>query len=111
MVSSNIRFSDIQNQWAKIFIDGLVERAVISGFADRTFRPNINLTGAKFAAIVSKAFSIPDKRPYIPFIDVPATHSTATAIQTAFKRGCISGYPDNLFKPENMITRAEALVA
>jgi hypothetical protein len=44
MVSSNIRFSDIQNQCVKIFIDGLVERAVVSGFADRTFRPYINLT-------------------------------------------------------------------
>jgi hypothetical protein len=99
MFSSNIRFSDIQSHWAKTFIDGLVERAVISGFADRTFRPNINLTRAQFAAIVSKAFPIPDKRSYIPFIDVPATHWTAAAIQTAFKRGFISGSPDNLFKP------------
>jgi hypothetical protein len=92
-------------------MDGLVERAVISGFADRTFRPNTNLTRAQFGALVSKAFPIPDKRSYIPFIDVPATHWAAAAIQTAFKRGFISGYPDNLFKPENMITRAEALVA
>ena len=110
MISSNIRFSDIQNHWTKIFIDGLVKRVVISRFPDRTFRPNTNLTHAQFAAIVSKAFPIPDKRPYISFIDVPATHWVA-AIQTAFKRGFISGYPDNLFKSENMITRAEALVA
>ncbi|MBW3584684.1 MAG: S-layer homology domain-containing protein [Cyanobacteria bacterium 0813] len=33
----------MQNHWAKIFIDGLVERAVISGFPDRTFRRNTNL--------------------------------------------------------------------
>ena len=111
MVSSINRFSDIQNHWAKIFIDGLVERAVISGFPDRTFRPNTNLTRAQFAAIVSKAFPVPDKRPYIPFTDVPASHWAAAAIQTAFKRGFISGYPNNLFKPENKITRAEALVA
>jgi hypothetical protein len=110
MVSSNIRFSDIQNHWTKIFIDGLVKRVVISRFPDRTFRPNTNLTRTQFAAIVSKAFPIPDKRSYIPFIDVPATH-WVVAIQTAFKRGFISGYPDNLFKPANMITRAEALVA
>jgi hypothetical protein len=109
MVSSNIRFSDIQNHWTKIFIDGLVKRVVISRFPDRTFRPNTNLTRTQFAAIVSKAFPILDKRSYIPF-DVPATHGVA-AIQTAFKRGFISGYPDNLFKPENMITRVEALVA
>jgi hypothetical protein len=111
MVSSTNSFSDIQNHWAKIFIDGLVERAVISGFPDRTFRPNSNLTRAQFAAIISKAFPGADKRPYISFIDVPATHWAATAIQAAYKRGFISGYPDSLFKPESMITRAEALVA
>jgi S-layer homology domain len=80
---------DIQNHWAKIFIDGLVERAVIGGFPDRTFRPNSNLTRAQFAAIVSKAFSVPDKRPYIRFIDIPATHWVAAAIETAYKRGFI----------------------
>ena len=78
---------------------------------DRTFRPNTNLTRAQFAAIVSKAFPVPDKRPYTRFIEVPATHWAATAIETAYKRGFISGYPDNLFKPESLITRAEALVA
>ncbi|WP_445316140.1 S-layer homology domain-containing protein [Microcoleus vaginatus] len=40
-------------------MDGLVERAVISGFPDRTFGPNTNLTRAQFVAIVSKAFPIP----------------------------------------------------
>ena len=79
MVSSTNSFSDIQNHWAKIFVDGLVERAVISGFPDRTFRPNSNLTRAQFAAIVSKAFSVPDKRQYIPFIDVPAVVQPTTA--------------------------------
>ncbi len=111
MVSTNISFSDIQNHWARQFIEGLNERAIISGFPDRTFGPNTNLTRAQFATIVSKAFPTPDKRAYIPFTDVPATHWAAAAIQTAFKRGFISGYPKNLFKPENRITRVEALLA
>jgi hypothetical protein len=71
MVSSNIRFSDIQNHWTKIFIDGLVKRVVISRFPDRTFRPNTNLTRTQFAAIVSKAFPILDKRSYIPLSTFP----------------------------------------
>ncbi len=111
MVSSNVRFSDIQNHWAKPFIEGLVDRGIVSGFPDRTFRPNTNLTRAQFAAIVSKAFPGPDFRRYVPFSDVPATHWAAAAIQKAFTMKFISGYPNNLFKPENRITRAEALVA
>jgi uncharacterized lipoprotein YddW (UPF0748 family) len=111
MVSSNIRFSDIQNHWATQFIEGLVQRGIISGFPDRTFRPDANLTRAQFATIVSKAFPGKDLRAYVSFTDVPATHWAAAAIQKAFTMRFISGYPDNIFKPENRITRAEALVA
>jgi uncharacterized lipoprotein YddW (UPF0748 family) len=111
MNSSNIQFSDIQNHWAKQFIEGLSQRGIISGFGDRTFRPNTNLTRAQFAAIVSKAFPGQNLRPYVPFRDVPATHWAATAIQKAFSMRFISGYPNNQFRPENLITRTEALVA
>ncbi|NJK66071.1 MAG: family 10 glycosylhydrolase [Microcoleus sp. SU_5_3] len=111
MVSSNIRFSDIQNHWAKQFIEGLTERGIISGFPDRTFRPDANLTRAQFATIVSKAFPGKDLRTYVPFVDVPASYWAAAAIQKAFTMRFISGYPDNIFKPENRITRAEGLVA
>ncbi|TAE05392.1 MAG: hypothetical protein EAZ96_05685 [Oscillatoriales cyanobacterium] len=111
MVSNNISFSDIQNHWARQFIEGLMERAIVSGLPDRTFSPNTNLTRAQFATIVSKAFPTPDKQTYQPFADVPTTYWAAPAIQTAFKRGFISGYPNNLFKPENKITRVEAFLA
>ncbi|MGL5063646.1 MAG: glycoside hydrolase family 10 protein [Microcoleus sp.] len=111
MTFSNIQFSDIQNHWAKQFIEGLVGRGIISGFPDRTFRPNSNLTRAQFATIVSKAFPGQNLRNYVPFADVPASHWAAAAIQKAFSLKFISGYPNNIFKPESSITRAEALVA
>jgi uncharacterized lipoprotein YddW (UPF0748 family) len=111
MTSSNIQLSDIQNHWAKQFIEGLTQRGIISGFPDRTFRPNTNLTRAQFAAIVSKAFPGQNLRPYVPFRDVPASHWAAAAIQKAFSMRFLSGYPNNFFRPENRITRTEALVA
>ena len=111
MNSSNIQFSDIQNHWAKPFVEGLIGRGIISGFPDRTFRPNTNLTRAQFATIVSKAFPGQNLRPYVSFTDVPVSHWAAAAIQKAFSMKFISGYPNNIFKPENSITRAEALVA
>jgi uncharacterized lipoprotein YddW (UPF0748 family) len=111
MVSSNLRFPDIQNHWAKQFIEGLTNRGIISGFPDRTFGPDLNLTRAQFATIVSKAFPGQELRKYIPFIDVPANHWAASAIQKAFTMRFISGYPNNLFKPDSKITRTEALIA
>ncbi|MBI5413535.1 S-layer homology domain-containing protein [Candidatus Peregrinibacteria bacterium] len=43
------------------------------------------------------------------FSDVPATHANSTAIQTLKDAGLVSGYPSGNFKPEQKVTRAEAL--
>jgi len=43
------------------------------------------------------------------FSDVPPTHPNYAAIQELKSRGIISGYPDNSFKPDQFVNRAEAL--
>ena len=40
MVASPTRFSDIQNHWARLFIEGLANQSIIRGFLDGTFLPN-----------------------------------------------------------------------
>lgn len=111
MVSSPTRFTDIQNHWAALFIEGLVTQGIISGFPDRTFRPNQAMSRAEFAAVLQKAFQKATKRPYIPFIDVPSGHWAASAIQKAFEAGFISGYPGNRFRPDASISRMEVLIS
>jgi uncharacterized lipoprotein YddW (UPF0748 family) len=111
MVASPIRFSDIQNHWARLFIEGLATRGIISGFPDGTFQPNRAMTRAQFAAVIQKALPKPVKRPNVPFVDVPATHWAAAAIQNAYQTGFMSGYPGNRFLPENSIARMEALIS
>ncbi|MGC1394649.1 MAG: family 10 glycosylhydrolase [Coleofasciculaceae cyanobacterium] len=111
MVSSPTRFTDIQNHWAALFIEGLVTQGIISGFPDRTFRPNQAMSRAEFAAILLKAFQKATKRLYVPFIDVPSRHWAAPAIQKAFETGFISGYPGNRFRPDASISRTEVLIS
>ena len=43
------------------------------------------------------------------FADVPTNHQNYDAITYLAEEGVISGYPDNTFRPENTVTRAEAL--
>jgi uncharacterized lipoprotein YddW (UPF0748 family) len=111
MVASPTRFSDIQNHWARLFIEGLATQGIISGFPDRTFRPNQAMSRAEYAAILQKAFQRTVKRPYVPFVDVPARHWAAPAIQKAFETGFISGYPGNRFRPDASISRMEVLIS
>jgi uncharacterized lipoprotein YddW (UPF0748 family) len=111
MKSTLTRFSDIQNHWARLFIEALAQRGIVSGFPNGTFRPNNSMTRAEFAAIIGKAFSRPLKRQYVGFVDVPSTYWAAAVIKKAYETGFISGFPDNRFRPEDRITRAQVLVS
>jgi len=112
MVSTSTSFSDLQNHWTRRFIEALAERRILNGYPNGTFRPDSSLTRAEFAAIITKAFTQVEKqRQYIPFVDVPSNHWAAAAIQTAYEKGFISGFPDKSFRPNNRITRVEVLVS
>lgn len=112
MVSNITPFSDIQNHWARLFIQALAQRGIVTGFSNGTFRPDNSLTRAEFAVLITKAFpKVPKKRQYVPFTDVPKNHWAATAIQTAYETGFINGFPDNRYRPDNRITRLEILLS
>lgn len=111
MVSSSTSLSDIQNHWARLFIEALAQRGIVSGFPNGTFRPNNSMTRAEFAAIIGKAFPRPLKRQYVGFVDVPSTHWAAAVIQKAYETGFLSGFPDNRFRPQDRITRAQVLIS
>ncbi|HEY9808867.1 MAG TPA: family 10 glycosylhydrolase [Halomicronema sp.] len=111
MVATTSQFTDIQNHWARPFIEGLKARNIISGFPDGTFRPNQAMNRAEYAAILRKAFTMSVKRPYVPFSDVSPSFWGAPAIQQAYETGFISGFPDKTFLPNERITRIQVLVS
>lgn len=105
-------FSDVASgYWAEGFIQELSRRDVISGFPDGSFRPNDPVTRAQFAAMVRKAFSRSPIRQSAGFVDVPSSYWANTAIQDAYATGFLSGYPGNVFRPEEYIPRAQVLVS
>jgi uncharacterized lipoprotein YddW (UPF0748 family) len=111
MASTQPLFPDIQTHWARSFIEALVQRNIIRGFPDGTFRPSQSLTRAQFAVLIDVALSPTAKRPYTPFVDVPANHWAANAIRKAYEAGFLSGYPGQQFRPDEAIQRGHALVA
>lgn len=117
-------FSDVSTDyWAHDYIAGLAKSNIISGFGDRTFRPNEPVTRAQFAAILRQAFlseqpfSVPaerlnrHQRGEIDFADVPNNYWAKNDIGIARQAGFFSGYPGNQFKPNQPIPRVQALVA
>ncbi len=111
-VAQASRFRDVSpDYWAAPFINALVARNIISGFPDGTFKPNDPVTRAQFAAMVRKAFNQPETRTGGNFRDVSRNYWANPAIQEAYRKGFLSGYPNNLFRPTQNIPKEQVLTA
>ena len=102
-------FSDVSaNRWYALAVDYLASRNIVFGFSDGTFRPNQPITRAQMTAAMSRFFYITDTGTN-NFTDVPTGHWATRYINNAHNRGWITGYQDGTFRPDNIITRAEAV--
>ncbi|MEA5447890.1 S-layer homology domain-containing protein [Leptolyngbya sp. CCNP1308] len=104
-------FPDIQTHWALDFIQGLLNLGLVQGDDAGRFNPAQPMTRAQFAALVNRAFVPTPRRPAQLFRDVPLGYWGASAIQTAYRGGFLSGFPDQTFGPENPLLRAQVWVA
>ncbi len=105
-------FRDIQGIWGQSCIESLVQRSIITGYPDGTFRPNAAVTRAEFAAMLGKAFpNAPMNQSANRFNDVRSSFWGYQGIQNSSRTGFLSGYPDNYFRPNENIPRVQALVA
>lgn len=102
--------ADTRGHWAESYIAVLSERGTIGGFPDGTFKPDDGITRAQFAAIAVKALGLPDAGRPANFKDVSAKYWANKAISTVSDAGLVTGFPDGTFRPEDKITRAQALV-
>lgn len=102
---------DIANHWAKDYVEDLVNRGVVNGYDDGTFRPDAPVTRAEFLkmALVALDYEIAESVSEKPFTDVEALEWYAPYVAAAKEAGITSGYSDGTFKPDRQIQRAEAL--
>jgi lipoprotein-anchoring transpeptidase ErfK/SrfK len=100
----------IQNHWAKIFIQGLAQRNLVSKSQD--FQPDQRVARTEFAIIADRAFPFqPTVRQAIAFSDVPADFWAAPAIQSAYMKGFSGNNNLSAFRPNELMRRSEAMVA
>ncbi|MGP1371578.1 MAG: S-layer homology domain-containing protein [Almyronema sp.] len=110
-VAQGSTLADVQGHWAQAFIQPLVQRQIIRGFLDGTFRPDEPVTRVQFAALVRQAFSGTAVRTPLVFSDISPDYWGYEAIQEATALGFLSGYPDGTFRPNQPISRVEVLLA
>ena len=100
--------SDVtRGQWFNHAVSTLSSMGIVKGHNDGTFAPNAPITRAEFAAIAAR-FDDKNTDTSSKFTDI-ASHWAKNEIGIAANKGWINGYPDDTFRPNQYITRAEAM--
>lgn len=102
---------DLKGHWAEPFVTALLNKDIVRGYADGTFRPDRAVTRAEFAAILNQAFALQPQRAARQLKDLPANYWAKDAIQAAYQSGFIAADPDGSFAPDRPILRIQSLVA
>ena len=93
--------------WYNHAVSTLSAMGIVKGDTKGKFNPNASITRAEFAAIAAR-FDDKANTTAADFSDI-ASHWAKNEISAASNNGWINGYPDGTFKPDNHITRAEAM--
>lgn len=86
----------------------LLERGIINGYSDGTFRPNQAVTRGQAAKMLALALKLDIKNVKNPnFKDVPFDHQYYPYIAALAGEGIINGYSDYTYQPNEPITRGQ----
>ena len=101
-------FRDVpQGAWYNAAVATMAKLKIITGYPDGTFQPDAPVTRAEFAAIAAR-FDEKSARTTASFRDIYG-HWAERYISCSAELGWIRGYTDNTFRPDQSITRAEAM--
>lgn len=107
-LTSTNTFEDVnEGMWFNTSVSTMAKLGIIKGRSVSKFDPDAPITRSEFAAICARFdTTLPDGDGN--FTDI-AGHWAEAEIEQAASLGWIMGYTDGTFRPENYITRAEAM--
>lgn len=104
LADSSRQFKDVENHWAKAYIEILCDHNVIDGYSNGTFLPNNSLTKAEAAKLVCVSAGItPNDAVATMLVDIEEHWGKKYIIALPV----VPASSDNRFEPNSQITRAE----
>lgn len=110
---ADITFKDVpEGFWAQEAISRAASLGIVKGYPDGTFKPQKYVTRAEFVTMLIRALEFPiDAQPVSPFKDDELIGAWAKPyVASAAASGIVVGYPDETFRPNDLLTRAEMVV-
>ncbi|WP_135557136.1 DUF4073 domain-containing protein [Paenibacillus cymbidii] len=103
-------FADVERHWAKDAVNDMGSRLVINGVDRSTFIPDAEITRAEFTAVVVRGLGLRLGEGSFAFGDIPGDAWYESVVQTAVSFGLVAGFEDGAFRPEEKLTREQAIV-
>lgn len=103
-------FHDMWNTtWAASSVDLLYENGIVNGTEQGVYSPELPISRGSFLYMIDQALELPAANSP-GFYDVPQDSYYAQAISKAYALGITSGYPDGSFRPDEPLSRQDAMV-
>ncbi|MFD2683118.1 S8 family peptidase [Bacillus seohaeanensis] len=100
------KFTDVGNQYfASGYIQSALEKDILQGFPDGSFRPEQYVSRAEMAILLANAYHLSNETGQ-EFNDVNKSITGYQEIYKIANQGITEGYPDGNFKPHEKMTRA-----
>ena len=110
LVWNPVKFIDVENHWAKNAVNNMGSRLIVNGSGNGLYQPDQDITRAEFAAIVVRGLGLRVVTSERSFSDVSAKDWYYAFIQTAYEYGLINGFEDGTIRPNDHITREQAML-
>ncbi|MGE5390161.1 MAG: InlB B-repeat-containing protein [Deltaproteobacteria bacterium] len=109
-----VTYSDVKaGDWYAADISKAKAAGYIAGYSDGTIRPGQGITRQEAAVMIAKAMELngSGRQALSKYQDNKSIASWCSdAVAAVIVKGYLGGYPDNTFRPNNCIKRAEAAV-
>ena len=107
--SISFAYSDTSEHWAREAIDDMSDKKIVNGYSDGTFKPNNEMTRAEFIAVVNRMLGLKNESSrYIP--DISRQDRYYADVRKAVEAGILKGDDAGYIRPNDTITREEAVV-
>ncbi|ANY67777.1 hypothetical protein BBD42_15855 [Paenibacillus sp. BIHB 4019] len=110
LVTHTSALTDIKNHWAAAEIETMYSRMIVNGQAGNQFKPDSAITRAEVAALLARALGLPSAGSRTDFHDVSDANWYSSAVAAVQTYGIMDGYKDGTFRPNEEVSRQEAIV-
>ena len=111
VIEDTKKFTDVADDaaYAQSVYD-VVARGLFNGVSETEFMPDGSMTRAMFVTVLGRldGFAVKDAMP-TGFNDTPADQYYSSYVVWANENDIVNGYEDGTFRPDNQVTREEAM--